>query len=125
MLTEDPVRIPEIPGKISFLKSEDKEYVRYLRERKYNAERKYNQPEWITIGRRCETMPGLMVPNDNYETIFMNKEEAPMSEEMTPEEAEFIRKNKTYGMYNPFFDALYHEFRQQSRKQPGTPVIRY
>ena len=125
MVTENLVRIPDIPGKITFLKKDDKEYVRYLTERKYNAEKKISEPAWILIGRRCETMPGLMYPNDNYEQYFIHKEAEPMSEEMTREEAEFAQKNRTYGMYSPFFEALYHEFRQQTRKRPDSPVNRF
>ena len=39
MLTEEPVKIPDIPEKINIMKKEDKEYVRYLARRKYNAEK--------------------------------------------------------------------------------------
>ena len=125
MLTEGLVKIPNISGKISFSRKEEKEYVRYETDRKYNADRKYSEPVRVVIGRRSEAMPGMMYPNDNYEKYFINKEEAPVSEAMTQEEAEFSRNNKTYGMYNPFFEALYHEFRQQTRKRPDSPVNRY
>jgi len=118
VITQDPVKIPNIPGRISFSRTEDKEYVRYLTERKYNTDRKYSEPQRIIIGRRVETMPGLMYPNDNYEKYILEKEEGTMDETMTPEEEEFARHNKTYGVYYPFFDALYHEFRQQTRKKP-------
>ena len=63
-------------------------------------------------------MPGMMYPNDNYEKIFLTKGEEHMDENMTPEEEKFARDNKTYGLYGPFFDALYFEFRQQTRKRP-------
>ena len=52
MLTQDPVRIPDIPGKISFVTIDDKEYVRYLIKCKYNAEKKYTEQERVVIGRR-------------------------------------------------------------------------
>ena len=114
-----PVKIPDIPGRISFSKIEGKEYVRYQIDRKYNANKKYNEPERVMIGRRCESMPELMYPNENYERLFVNKEaEETMEETMTPEEEKFVRDNKTYGLYGPFFDALYFEFRQQTRKRP-------
>ena len=118
MLTQDPVKIPEIPGKISFKKKDETEYIQYLTERKYNADRKYTEPQRIVIGRRSESMPGMMYPNDNYEKYILEKEERTMEESMTPEEEAFARNNKIYGMYYPFFDALYHEFRQQTRKKP-------
>ncbi len=114
-----PVKIPDIPGRISFSKIEGKEYVRYQTDRKYNANKKYNEPERVMIGRRCESMPELMYPNENYERLFVNKEaEETMEETMTPEEEKFVWDNKTYGLYGPFFDALYFEFRQQTRKRP-------
>ena len=125
MLTENPVKIPDIPGRITILKNEDKEYVRFLLRREYDAERKFNKPEWITIGRKCEQMPGMMYPNDNYEKYLLNGGEEAVDGEMTKEEAEFAGKNRTYSMYSPFFEALYHEFRQQSRKHPDQPVNPY
>ena len=39
MLTQDPVKIPNIPNRITFSRVDDKEYVRYQTERKYNADR--------------------------------------------------------------------------------------
>ena len=119
MEIQAPVKIPDIPGRISFSKIEGKEYVRYQTDRKYNANKKYNEPERVMIGRRCESIPELMYPNENYERLFVNKEaEETMEETMTPEEEKFVRDNKTYGLYGPFFDALYFEFRQQTRKRP-------
>ena len=47
-----------------------------------------------------------------------------MAETMTPEEESFIRKNKTYGKYKLFFDSLYFEFKQQTRKRPDDPLSR-
>ena len=83
-MPQDMVKIPDIPGKISFSKTEDKEYVKYLIGRKYNAERKYTDSERVVIGRRSESMPGMMYPNDNYEKIFLTKGEENMDENMTP-----------------------------------------
>ena len=124
MTEERVVKIPEIPGKITFMKKDEKEYVRYLAGRTYDRERKFNVPEWIVIGRRSETMPGLMYPNDNYEQYF-GEEKAEMDEGMTPEETAFAQDLGTLELYGPFFDALYYELRKQARKQPNTPVSRY
>lgn len=118
MYTRDPVKIPDLPGKISFTKANETEYVRYQTERPYNPERKYTEPERVVIGKRIETMPGLMYPNDNYEKYFDEKGEQDMETAMNPEERDFTEKNKIYGMYLPFFDALYYEFKQQTRKRP-------
>ncbi len=125
MLTQDPVRIPDVPGKISFVTIDDKEYVRFLIRRQYSAEKKYTEQDRVLIGRRCETMPGLMYPNENYEKYFGEKEEEIMSGALTPEEEAFTRKNKTLGVYMPFFEALYHEFRQQTRKRPDNRLNLY
>ena len=124
MLTQDPVKIPDIPGKISFKKSEDKEYVQYLTGREYNTEKKYSEPERVIIGRRCEEMPGLMYPNNKYEEIFKTEGEG-MQEEMTPEEERFIRNNKTYGLYIPFFEEIYNEFKREAHKHGDAPMSAY
>jgi len=124
MLTGNPVLIPDIPEKISFMKKDDREYVRYLAKRKYNAEKKYTESGWVLIGRRAEGMPRLMYPNDNYETIFCREGEG-MDEAMTAEEEQYIRDNGIYGMYSSFFTGLYNEFRQQTRKKADDPVNRY
>lgn len=124
MSAQTPVKIPESRGKIRFMKKEDKEYVLFLTSRKYNKEKKYNEPEWILIGRRINKMPGLMYPNNNYEDYF--KEEAnDMEKAMTPEEKLYVRNNGAYGLYGPFFDGIYHEFKQQTRKKADEPVNRY
>ena len=122
MLNQDPVKIPEIPGKISTVKIDGKEYVRYLAGRKWNAEKQKSETEWVAIGRRSETMPGLMYPNDNYERIFGEGTEEGA---MTAEEEEFTRNNEIYGLYMPFFEALYYELRHQTRRCPDNRVNEY
>lgn len=124
MLTQNPVKIPGIPGKITLMKKDDAFYVRYLVGRKYDPEKKYNTPEWITIGRRIEAMPGLMYPNDNYEKLFCEEEDG-MEENLTAEEEQYIRDNGIYGTYNAFFTGLYNEFKQQTRKKAEEQVNRY
>ena len=47
-----------------------------------------------------------------------------METAMNPEERDFTEKNKIYGMYLPFFDALYYEFKQQTRKRPDDRLTR-
>ena len=125
MLAKDPVKIPDIPGKISFVTIDGKEYVRYLAGRKYNADRKYTEPERIVIGRRAENMPEMMYPNDNYEQIFSDREQESMEETMTPEEQDFIRNHRTYETYSSFFDALYNELKQQTRRRTDDPINVY
>lgn len=124
MLKQNPVKIPERPGKINFMRQDGKEYVRYLADRKYNAEKGYTESDWILIGRRIDGMPGLMYPNDKYEQYF-EEEETGMEETMTPEELLYTQNNSTYGLYSSFFDGIYHEFKQQTRKKADEPVNRY
>ena len=123
MLTQYPVKIPEIPGQISFFRKDGKEYVRYLTARQYRADRKYTESDWVQIGRRIEEMPTLMYPNDRYEEFFGDREDA--EEELTPEEELFIRNNGTYGLYSSFFEGLYQEFRQQARSRSDNKVNDY
>ena len=124
MLNREPVKIPQIPGQISCRKNGNKEYVYYMRERKYNPEKKYSEPEWIMIGRKITEMPSLMYPNDNYDDFFGNKAETD-DEPMTLEEELYIRNNGVYGTYNTFFNGLYLEFKQQVRRKADEPVNSY
>ena len=124
MLKQNPVKIPVIRGKIGFMRKDGKEYVRYLDNRKYNAEKGYTESDWVLIGRRIDSMPGLMYPNDKYEQYFEEEAES-MEEAMTPEEQLYVRNNGTYGLYVTFFDGIYHEFKQQTRKKADEPINRY
>ena len=126
MLTQDPVKIPDMNGKIRSIEKNGTQYIQYLVSRRYDSGKKHNVPTWANIGRRCERMPGLMFPNDNYEKYFITREgEEHMNENMTPEEEAFAQNNRTYGLYAPFFEALYHEFRQQTRKRPDELLNKY
>ena len=125
MLNRDPVKIPNIPGRISFRKNGVREYVSYLADRKYNQEKKYSEPERIIIGRKIKDMPSLMYPNDNYDELFGAGKTDAEDEEMTMEEDMYIRNNGVYGMYIPFFEGLYHEFKQQMRRKADEPVNPY
>ena len=124
MLTRDPVKVPDMPKKISFVKKDGIEYVRYLANRQYNPEKKYTESDWVLIGKKIGAMPGLMVPNDNYEKYF-GEEENDTEDELTAEEELYIRENSVYGLYSSFFTGLYNELRQQARKKGDEPVNRY
>jgi len=116
MLTQDPVKIPKIPKKIRFKEKDGTQYVQYLEARKYDSDKKHNVPDWVNIGKKIESMPSMMYPNDNYERIFCEEEREAMEESMTPEEEQFATDSNTYELYNSFFEGLYHEFKQQTRK---------
>ena len=68
MYENEPVLIPEIPGKISIKKKGGSEYVRYLVSRTYDPVCKYNRPEQKIIGIRIPSIPEMMLPNENYRT---------------------------------------------------------
>ena len=123
MLTQDPVKIPDIPGKISFKRKGDTEYVQYLTGYTYKAEKSKPEAERVLIGKRSKEMPGLMFPNDHYYQYF--KEDGSVVETMTAEEVQYARNNGIYEMYSPFFDGLYYEIKQQTRKNPHEPVNPY
>ena len=93
MLSGEPVKIPDISGRINFTTQDGMVYVRYLASRKYDPEKKYSIPEWIKIGRQIETMHGLMIPNENYYRIF-GEEGEEMEENMTTEEGQFVRRRE-------------------------------
>ena len=124
MLTQDPVKIPDIPKRIRLKEKDGHQYVQYLAGRPYDADKRHNVPNWVNIGKRIETMPRLMYPNDNYEKYFCGEDEQ-MEENMTAEEAQYVQDNGTYGLYAPFFTGLYNEFKQQTRKKADEPVNRY
>ena len=125
MLILTPVKIPYSHGKIRFMKKEDgREYVLLLKEREYNTEKKYSEPKWILIGKRISSMPGLMYPNQSYEDFF-EREANEMEEELTTEELLYIHNKGIYDMYDPFFDSVFHEIKQQSRKNAEKPLNQY
>jgi len=124
MLIQDPVRIPDTPGRISYKRKGKTEYVQFLTACKYDQTKKRSEADRILIGRRCEEMPGLMFPNDNY-YLYFDEEGQKMNEPMTAEESRYILNNKTYELYMPFFDGVYHEFKQQTRKNAEMPVNPY
>ena len=124
MLSGEPVKIPDISGKINLMSQDGMVYVRYLASRQYDPEKKYSIPEWIKIGRQIETMPGLMIPNENYYRLF-GEEGAEMDEDMTAEEGQYVRDSEVYGTYNTFFTGLYNEFKQLTRRKADDRVNRY
>ena len=68
------VDIPRIPGKINYVKKEGTVYVRYVLERVYYPEKKYNVPEQRIIGKRSENNPDRMLPNETFVKYFCGQE---------------------------------------------------
>ena len=124
MYGNQPVPIPKIPGRIFFRKYHETRYVQYQVEKKYNPERKYNEHVRKTIGIQLEHMPSLMLPNENYE-LYFTKEGKPMEQQLNMAENEFIRSRAAYTQYADFFNSLYYEIKQQSRRNLDRVITAY
>ena len=124
MLNTDPVKIPEIEQRIRIARIGEYTYVQYLADRKYDCDKKYNIPEWVNIGKQIAEMPGLMYPNSHYFQYFEGEAEK-MNERMTDEEKTYSRFSALYERATNFFEGLYNEFRQQTRRDPAGAVSAY
>ena len=131
-----PVKIPELPGKIFLDKKDNGVYVRYLLGRTYDRDRQFNVPEYKVIGVQLEHMPGLMLPNDNYEAYFDSRgielsEQARDQEESfagpapTEEEETYLRKREIFKTYVPYFNDLFYEIRGQSKRSQHEKISDY
>ena len=72
------VPIPDVKGKITFMKKGDAKYVQLEIGRVYLPERRYTIPQRVTIGKPDPDNPGQMFPNEKYQDCFP---EAAMPEE--------------------------------------------
>ena len=123
MYENEPVLIPDVPGKITFMKKKDSEYVRYLTKTRYDPVRKYNVPDRKIIGIRISSIPEMMLPNENYHLYFTGDEN--MNEEQKDTAKRFADDKKRFIMLRELFDQMYYEFQMQSRKKPDDPVNAY
>ena len=123
MYDNEPVLIPEAPGKISIKKKNGSEYIQYLTERKYDPVRKYNIPEWKIIGIRIPALPDMMLPNENYPKYFPG--ERKMNKEQKATAKHYEQNKKQFVMLRELFDQMYYEFQLQSRRKPDDPVNAY
>ena len=119
-----PVKIPKVPGKITYRKKADATYVLYETERTYNAERQNTNPQRKIIGQQIRNAPTLMLPNENYERYFEGG-----AEKMTAKERETARSyastRSEFRTLQMLFDHLYYEFLKQSHKHPDQVVSKY
>ena len=123
MYGNEPVMIPDKPGKISIRTKNGSEYVRYLVRRRYDPDRKFNIPEWKIIGIRIPSVPGMMLPNGNYYQYFSGEEN--MNEEQKETAKNYGRDKRRFTTLRDLFDQLYYEFQAQSRRKPDDPVNGY
>ena len=123
MYDNEPVLIPDVPGKISIKKKKDSEYVQYVTGRTYDPVRKYMLPERKIIGIRIPSMPEMMLPNENYHQYFTGDKE--MNEEQKTAAKNYEKDKKQFIMLRELFDQMYYEFQLQSRRKPDDPVNPY
>ena len=74
MYLDFEVEIPNVPGKINYVKKGRTTYVRYVLGRVYHPEKKYNIPDQRIIGKRSEKNPDRMIPNENFIKYFGDRE---------------------------------------------------
>ncbi len=121
MFLNEPVTIPEVPGKIVFRKKGENNYVLYEIGRRYDPDRQFNVVQRKMIGIQIPGQPELMLPNENYLVYIGNGEK-----DITDEQAVMIRNYATERdrekMLRAFFDKAYYEFLTESRKTPEYPV---
>ena len=120
-----PVKIPEVAGKISFMKKTDRTYVRYEFGRTYNPVKKSTIPQRAIIGLQIRNAPTLMLPNENYEKYFGKDGDEKMTakERMTAENFEAMSND--FWMLNCMFEQLYFEFPIQAHRNPHFVVNAY
>lgn len=123
MYDNEPVLIPDAPGKINMKKKKGSEYVQYVTGRTYDPVRKYMLPERKIIGIRIPSMPEMMLPNENYHQYFTGDKE--MNEEQKTAAKNYEKDKKQFVMLRELFDQMYYEFQLQSRRKPDDPVNLY
>ena len=123
--SSNPVKIPEVAGKISFMKKTDRTYVRYEFGRTYNPVKKSTIPQRAIIGLQIRNTPTLMLPNENYEKYFGKDGDEKMTakERMTAENFEAMSND--FWMLNCMFEQLYFEFQIQAHRNPHFVVNAY
>ena len=68
------VKIPNISGKITYRKKADVDYVYYEYDRIYDKGSQKTNPKRVTIGKKSETDPTMMQPNENYLKYFPDED---------------------------------------------------
>lgn len=98
------VSTPQIKGKIVFKKQNDNYYVLYEVDRVYNAQRRYNVPKRVCIGKLVGNDKTLMFPNENFTTYFPNVVvqplEAPTVRDKTIRVGSYLAFSKIVNEYN-------------------------
>ena len=138
MYLNKPVRIPELPGKITYKKHGDTRYVQYEISRRYDNDLHYSHVERVVIGVQIPGRPELMLPNENYGLYFgemktgmdleKNEKERLLvpDQEDAPDKAimEYEQEREQRFILREFFEQLYYEFQMISRRRGDSIVNR-
>lgn len=68
------VKIPNCKGKITYRRKSDVDYVYYEYDRLYDKVTQKTNPKRVTIGKKSETDPTKMQPNENYLKYFPDED---------------------------------------------------
>lgn len=68
------VKIPNVPGKITYRRKGDIDYIYYEYDRIYDKTTKKTNPKRATIGKKSEEDPTKMLPNENYLKYFPDED---------------------------------------------------
>lgn len=68
------VKIPNAKGKITYRKKAGTDYVYYEYDRIYDKTTRKTNPKRVTIGKRSEVNPAMMLPNEKYLKYFPDEE---------------------------------------------------
>ena len=120
-----PVKIPEVAGKISFMKKTDRTYVRYEFGRTYNPVKKSTIPQRAIIGLQIRNAPTLMLPNENYEKYFGKDGDEKMTAKERMAAENFEATSNDFWMLDCMFEQLYFEFQIQAHRNPHFVVNAY
>lgn len=121
MYLNQPVPIPEAPGKITFRKKGESTYVQYQLNRVYNPNTKQSRVDRCEIGVQIPGRPELMLPNENYMTC-VPKGETEMENEQKETISNYQAEREHCFMLRDFFDQLFFEFQIMSRKK-GNSIV--
>lgn len=76
------VNIPNVPGKITYRRKAEVDYVYYEYNRIYDKATQKTNPKRVTIGKKSEEDPTRMQPNENYLKYFPD-EDIPETQDRT------------------------------------------
>ena len=123
--TNTPVKIPDVKGKITLRKYNDRTYVRYEIGRTYDTGRQSTNPQRVNIGLQIRNAPTLMLPNENYEKYFGKDGEEKMTAKERTAAENYEATSNDFWLLSCMFDQLYFEFQIQAHRYPHFIVNEY